>query len=54
MGKYDIAVPIEDGLKQCHLPEISYIHILHESGHMGMLEETETSNSILEKFIVDT
>ncbi len=54
MGKYDNAVPLDDGLKQCHLPEKSYIHILHESGHMGMLEEAETSNRILEQFILDT
>ncbi len=51
MGKYDAAVPLEDGLKQCHLPENSYIHILHHSGHMGMLEEPEKCNTILEKFL---
>ncbi len=53
MGKYDTAVPVEDGLKQCHLPEKSYIHILQKSGHMGMLEEQEKSNMILEKFLLD-
>ena len=53
MGKYDAAVPVEDGLKQCHLPEKSYIHILHQSGHMGMLEEADKCNSILEKFLLD-
>ncbi len=53
MGKYDVAVPVEDGLKQCHLPENSYIHILQESGHMGMLEEPGKSNQILEKFLLD-
>jgi pimeloyl-ACP methyl ester carboxylesterase len=53
MGKYDAAVPVEDGLKQCHLPEKSYIHILQKSGHMGMLEERENSNLILEKFLLD-
>ena len=51
MGKYDAAVPVEDGLKQCYLPEKSYIHILQNSGHMGMLEEPEKSNQILEKFL---
>jgi pimeloyl-ACP methyl ester carboxylesterase len=51
MGKYDAAVPVEDGLKQCHLPEKSYIHILQESGHMGMLEEPNKSNLILDKFL---
>jgi len=53
MGKYDVAVPVEDGLQQCQLPEKSYFHILHQSGHMGMLEEPEKSNLILEKFLLE-
>lgn len=53
LGKYDVAVPLEDGLKQCYLPEKSYIHILQKSGHMGMLEENDTCNGILEKFLLD-
>lgn len=51
MAKYDAAVPLEDSLSQCCLPEKSYIHILQKSGHMGMLEEPEKSNRILEKFL---
>ena len=51
MGEYDNAVPLQDGLKQCHLPEKSYIHILQQSGHMGMLEEPDESNFFLEQFI---
>jgi pimeloyl-ACP methyl ester carboxylesterase len=53
MGKYDVAVPMEDSLKQCHLPEKSYIHILQKSGHMGMLEESEKSNQILKAFLLE-
>jgi pimeloyl-ACP methyl ester carboxylesterase len=53
MGKYDNAVPLQDGLKLCHLPGNSYIHILHQSGHMGMLEEADMSNRILEKFFLE-
>lgn len=53
MGKYDNAVPLQDSLKQCHLPEKSYIHILRKSGHMGMLEEKERCNGILEKFLLE-
>ena len=53
MGKYDNAVPLNDGLKQCHLPERSYIHILRQSGHMGMLEESATANRILEFFLTE-
>ncbi len=54
MGKYDNAVPMEDSLKQCHLPEKSYIHILAQSGHMGMLEEADRCNLILEEFLLET
>jgi pimeloyl-ACP methyl ester carboxylesterase len=51
MGEHDNAVPLQDGLKLCHLPEKSYFHVLHQSGHMGMLEETEKSNRLLEEFL---
>jgi pimeloyl-ACP methyl ester carboxylesterase len=53
MGKSDAAVPVEDSLKQCHLPGISYIHMLYQSGHMGMLEEAEKSNTLLKEFLMD-
>ena len=54
MGKYDNAIPLEDGLQQCHLPEKSYIYVLRNSGHMGMLEEKLKSNDILVKFLLDS
>jgi pimeloyl-ACP methyl ester carboxylesterase len=54
MGKYDNAVPMDDSLKQCHLPEKSYIHILAQSGHMGMLEEPDKCNRILDEFLQET
>ena len=54
MGEYDNAVPLQDGLKQAHMPEKSYIHILHQSGHMGMFEEPENSNHILKQFLSET
>ncbi|MDP4260887.1 MAG: alpha/beta hydrolase [Bacteroidota bacterium] len=53
IGEQDNAIPLQDGLKQCHLPAKSYIHILHQSGHMGMLEEAEKSNKALEHFLSD-
>lgn len=53
MGKYDNAVPLNDGLKQSHLPEKVDIHILRHSGHMGMLEESAVANRILEGFITE-
>jgi pimeloyl-ACP methyl ester carboxylesterase len=53
-GKNDNAVPLSDILKQCHLPPLSYIHILESSGHMGMLEETQQANQILKNFLDKT
>ena len=53
LGKYDVAVPLEDSLKLCHLPEKSYIHILSQTGHIGMLEEPGNSNRILENFLLE-
>jgi pimeloyl-ACP methyl ester carboxylesterase len=51
MGRHDAAVPLEDVLKQCHLPKVSYIHILEASAHNGMIEEATQANMILSKFI---
>ena len=52
-GKYDNAAPLNDLLKLCHLPEISYFHILSDSGHMGMIEEVEKSNQILNDYLIN-
>lgn len=54
MGQFDTAIPLEDGLKLCSLPEISYIHNLRKSGHMGMLEEADFSNELLADFFDGT
>jgi len=51
IGQHDKAVPFEQSMQQCYLPDISYIHILRNSAHMGMFEEAETVNNILEDFI---
>jgi pimeloyl-ACP methyl ester carboxylesterase len=53
MGEYDTAVPMEDGLKQCHIPQVSHVHILHGSGHMGMMEEAAKSSQVLEEFLTE-
>lgn len=53
MGKHDNAVPFNDSLQLCHMPALSYIHILEQSGHMGMLEETQKSNQALQHFLSD-
>ncbi|PZR21364.1 MAG: alpha/beta hydrolase [Citrobacter freundii] len=51
IGEHDNAVPPNDVLKQVHLPGRSFIHVLKQSGHMGMLEEREKSEQVLEEFL---
>ena len=51
IGEKDNAVPLEQSLKQSHLPQISYIHILENVAHMGMFEETKRVNTLLLSFI---
>lgn len=53
IGGHDKAVPFEDSLKQSSLPATSYISILKNSGHMGMLEEAEKSNQALQNFLAE-
>jgi pimeloyl-ACP methyl ester carboxylesterase len=51
VGKDDKAVPMEDALQQVPLPNVSYVHILKNSAHMGMWEETGLMNQYLLEFI---
>ncbi len=51
LGQYDQAVPLEDGLKLAYMADISYIHVLDKSGHMGMKEEAEKANELLTNFL---
>ncbi len=51
IGKYDNAVPPADSLRQAHLPAVSQVHLLEQSGHMGMMEEPEQSRNLLQTFI---
>jgi len=50
IGKQDNAVPFDDSMRLCHLPSLSYIHILENAGHMGMLEEPELSGKYVRNF----
>lgn len=50
IGKYDNAVPLNVSLQQCHLPAVSTIHILQNSGHMGMWEEEKLASIYLKGF----
>lgn len=54
IGVFDNAVPMQDVLEQCHIPSISYVHILEHSGHMCMQEETDRANQSLLRFVQDT
>jgi pimeloyl-ACP methyl ester carboxylesterase len=51
MGEEDKAVPLKDSLEQCHLPQISYIHILTQTAHMGMIENTSLCKSFVDQFL---
>jgi pimeloyl-ACP methyl ester carboxylesterase len=51
IGEEDKAVPLKDALEQCHIPRISYIHILTLTAHMGMIENTSLCNSMLDRFL---
>ena len=53
-GEKDTAVPLEHTLKQSHIPGLSYIHILENAGHFGMLEASTYCNQVLNKFLLET
>ncbi|MEP6597598.1 MAG: alpha/beta hydrolase [Ginsengibacter sp.] len=50
IGEKDNAIPLQTSLQQCHLPEISHVHILN-TGHMGMVEESRLSLHMIESFL---
>ena len=49
-GTEDIAAPLDDILQQAHLPRVSYIHIIKNVGHMGMVEAPGEVNKHLLHF----
>jgi pimeloyl-ACP methyl ester carboxylesterase len=51
IGEHDKAVQFAHSLQQTHLPSIAYIHILRNSAHMSMREETENVNKTLAGFL---
>jgi pimeloyl-ACP methyl ester carboxylesterase len=51
IGLHDTAVPFQQNLQESYLPAQSHIHLLRNSGHMGMLEEMEKMNDILLQFL---
>ena len=51
IGTEDVAAPMNDVLKQTHLPGISFIYILDKTGHMGMWERPLDVNNAIESFV---
>ena len=51
IGKQDKAIPFEDSMKQCHLPQMAVVQILEKSAHMGMWQEKEKTNQALLSFL---
>ncbi len=51
IGREDNAVPYEKSMEQCYLPEKHQVHILEETGHMGMYERKEESIKMVEEFV---
>lgn len=54
LGQYDKVVPINDGIDQAQMPALSFVHILKDSAHMGMLEEKEKTYQIVKSFLDTT
>lgn len=44
IGEQDNAIPFRQSLQQCKLPAYAHLHILRNSGHMGIWEENDTVN----------
>ncbi|MDO9374829.1 MAG: alpha/beta hydrolase [Ferruginibacter sp.] len=51
IGEHDTAIPLDASLKQCYLASQSHVHILAQSAHMGMWEETSKVNDALLSFL---
>ena len=52
VGAKDQIVPAKMSMQQLVLPKIADIHIIPETGHLGMLENKDQTQKILENFIV--
>ncbi|MBL7736923.1 MAG: alpha/beta hydrolase [Chitinophagaceae bacterium] len=50
-GEHDSLIPLEHTLTLCKIPELSYIYICAQSGHLGMLEEPEFCSKALDTFL---
>ena len=51
IGEHDMAVPFAQSMQQAYLSNLSFIHILRNSAHMGMWEETDKANTAILEFL---
>jgi pimeloyl-ACP methyl ester carboxylesterase len=51
LGEADNAVPLADGLQQCHIPDLSFVHVLERTGHMGMIEAAEEIRDYIANYL---
>jgi len=51
IGEQDQVVPLEQALKQAHLPRIAQVQLLPDAGHMGMLEDAEAGAGMIQQFV---
>jgi len=54
LGKYDAVVPLKDGMEQCSLSDLNYIHVLEKAAHVGMKEEPIETNTVLVNYLTNT
>jgi pimeloyl-ACP methyl ester carboxylesterase len=52
IGEHDKAIPFDQSMQQVYFPAQSHIHILRNSAHMGMWEETDKANTALLDFLL--
>lgn len=51
IGEKDPVVPLDQSLKQAHIPSTAQIRILPKAGHMGMLEEPDAGSEAIRSFL---
>jgi pimeloyl-ACP methyl ester carboxylesterase len=51
IGEEDTIIPLQSSLEQSHLPAVSHIHLVKNTGHEGMHEAPGPCNDILHDFI---
>ena len=54
LGRKDSIIPFENALKLATMADVTYIHALENSGHLGMVEEPEKTNKIINSFLLKT